>query len=198
MNSETAAQRETNAALLDRVTFGFWMYLMSDCLLFASLFAVYAVLHNNTFGGPPAGALFSMSFAFKETLVLLTSNFIMGLAALNCYQGKKRTVLLLLALAFLLGVAFLYMEFSDFAALVQGGNSWQRSGFLSSFFALVGTHGAHVAAGALWMLGLMGAVAYQGLTSANVRRLTCLTLFWHFLDLIWIFIFSIVYLMSAL
>lgn len=182
----------------ERATFGFWVYLMSDCLLFAALFAVYAVLHNSTFGGPPAGAIFSLPLAFTETLILLTSSFAVGLAALAGHRGKKSLALFFLAVTFFLGLAFLSIELSDFASLIRSGNGWQRSGFLSSFFALVGAHGAHVAAGSLWMLGLIASFARTGSTPTNLRRLTCLALFWHFLDLIWIFIFSIVYLMSAL
>ncbi|MDB5178617.1 MAG: cytochrome o ubiquinol oxidase subunit [Patescibacteria group bacterium] len=171
---------------------------MTDCVLFASLFATYAVLHNNTFGGPGAHELFSMPFVLAETLILLTSSFTAGLAILATHQGKRNQVLTWLSLTFLLGVAFLTMEITEFSHLAAEGNSWQRSGFLSAFFTLVGTHGLHIATGLLWMTVLMIQVLRRGLGTATVRRLTLLSLFWHFLDVIWIFIFTIVYLMGAI
>ncbi|MDE2213305.1 MAG: cytochrome o ubiquinol oxidase subunit III [Patescibacteria group bacterium] len=184
-------------SLAERTTFGFWVYLMSDCLLFASLFAVYAVLHANTFGGPSLGSLFSLPTALRETLILLTSSFTAGLALLSANRGKVGHTIAWLSATALLGAAFLAIEWSDFASLARGGSGPSRSGALSSFFALVGTHGAHVTLGALWMLFLIVSIALRGLTPPTLRRLTCLVLFWHFLDLVWIFIFSIVYLMGA-
>lgn len=178
--------------------FGFWVYLMTDCVIFASLFATYAVLHNNTFGGPSAGGLFSLPLVLAETLILLTSSFTAGLAVLAAAQGAKKQVLALLAITFALGTAFLTLELTEFAKLASEGHSWQSSGFLSAFFTLVGTHGVHIAAGLLWMGALMVSVARQGLSGGNLRRLTLLSLFWHFLDLIWIFIFTIVYLFGAI
>jgi cytochrome o ubiquinol oxidase subunit III len=184
--------------LEDRVAFGFWVYLMSDCLLFAALFAVYAVLHNNTFGGPPAGALFNLGTAFTETLILLLSSFTIGLGTLFAYRQNKKATLLFLLITLVLGITFLSIELTDFVGLVTSGNGWQRSGFLSSFFGLVGTHGIHVTVGALWMITLLYSIVSKGLGPKNLRRLLCLSLFWHFLDIVWIFIFSIVYLMGAL
>jgi cytochrome o ubiquinol oxidase subunit 3 len=178
--------------------FGFWVYLMTDCVLFASLFATFAVLRNNTFGGPSGTQLFSLPFVLAETLILLTSSFVCGLAILAARRRDKRQVLILFGITFLLGLAFLSMEITEFHHLVVEGNSWRRSGFLSAFFTLVGTHGLHITVGLLWMMTLMIQVARKGLKTATVRRLTMLSLFWHFLDIIWIFIFSIVYLMGAL
>lgn len=180
-----------------KTVFGFWVYLMTDCVLFASLFATYAVLHNNTFGGPDARELFSMPFVLGETLILLTSSFTAGLALLAMHARRKSQVLSWLAVTFVLGIAFLFMEMSEFAQLVAEGNSWQRSGFLSAFFTLVATHGLHILTGLLWLLVVFVQILRSGLTASSVQRLTLFSLFWHFLDLVWIFIFTIVYLMGA-
>lgn len=180
-----------------KTIFGFWVYLMTDCVLFASLFATYAVLHNNTFGGPDARELFSMPFVLGETLILLTSSFTAGLALLAMHARRKSQVLSWLAVTFVLGIAFLFMEMSEFAQLVAEGNSWQRSGFLSAFFTLVATHGLHILTGLLWLLVVFVQILRNGFTSSSVQRLTLFSLFWHFLDLVWIFIFTIVYLMGA-
>ncbi len=177
--------------------FGFWVYLMTDVVLFASLFATFAVLRNNTYGGPPGRELFSLPYVLTETLLLLTSSFTCGLAMLAARRGDKRTVLVLFGITFLLGVAFLGMELTEFHHLAAEGNSWRRSGFLSSFFTLVGTHGLHITVGLLWMGVMMVRIVRAGLGRATLRRLTMLSLFWHFLDIIWIFIFTIVYLLGA-
>jgi cytochrome o ubiquinol oxidase subunit 3 len=178
--------------------FGFWVYLMTDCVLFASLFATYAVLHNNTFGGPGAGELFSLSFVLAETLILLTSSFMCGLALVSAYKNDKRLTIIFLGITFLLGLSFLGLELSEFHKLYVEGNSWRRSGFLSAFFTLVGTHGLHITAGLLWMGAMMLRIGRAGLTPISLRRVTMLSLFWHFLDIVWIFIFTVVYLMGAL
>lgn len=180
-----------------KTVFGFWVYLMTDCVLFASLFATYAVLHKNTFGGPGARELFDMNFVLVETLILLTSSFTAGLAILAMHAKRKVQVLSWLAVTCGLGIAFLTMELGEFAALVAEGNSWQRSGFLSAFFTLVATHGLHILTGLLWLLVLFAQVLRSGLTRSSVQRLTMFSMFWHFLDLVWIFIFTIVYLMGA-
>jgi cytochrome o ubiquinol oxidase subunit III len=177
--------------------FGFWVYIMTDCVLFASLFATYAVLHNNTAGGPNAKELFSMPYVLAETLILLTSSFVCGLAILAAHNQQKRQVLWLFGLTFVLGLAFLGLELHEFRNLYIEGNSWRRSGFLSAFFTLVGTHGLHITAGLIWMAVMMIRVSKFGLTKMSLRRLTMLSLFWHFLDIIWIFIFTIVYLMGS-
>jgi cytochrome o ubiquinol oxidase subunit 3 len=176
---------------------GFWVYLMTDCVLFASLFATYAVLHNNTFGGPSGATIFNLPYVLVETLVLLTSSFTCGLATIAAARQSTKQVVAWFGVTFILGTTFLVMELSEFSRLVHDGNSWQRSGFLSSFFTLVGTHGLHISIGLLWMLVMMIQVLRRGLGPNTVRRLTMLSLFWHFLDLIWIFIFTIVYLMGA-
>jgi cytochrome o ubiquinol oxidase subunit 3 len=178
--------------------FGFWVYLMTDCILFATLFATYAVLHNSTYGGPGAHELFSLPFALTETLILLTSSFTCGLTMLAVESRDKNKVLMWIGITFLLGVSFIAMEFVEFKHLVQEGNSWQRSAFLSSFFTLVGTHGLHITTGLLWMVVLLVQILRRNLSPAILRRLTCFRLFWHFLDLVWVFIFTIVYLIGML
>lgn len=181
----------------DKTTFGFWVYLMTDCVLFASLFATYAVLHGNTFGGPGGRELFSMPYVLAETLILLTSSFTCGLASLAVRRKDQQMTIIWFAITALLGMAFLTLELTEFRHLVVEGNSWRRSGFLSAFFTLVGTHGLHITVGLLWMFALLAQVVRRGLTEATSRRLLLLSLFWHFLDVIWIFIFSIVYLLGA-
>lgn len=182
----------------DKVTFGFWVYLMSDCVLFAGLFATYAVLSGATYGGEGAGDLFSLPFVFVETVLLLTSSFTVGLALLAARAQKKTLTLLMLAATCVLGLGFLGMEVSEFAKLIAEGNGPSRNAFLSAFFTLVGTHGAHIFFGSLWMLVLMAHVAWRGLAAGTVRKLACFGLFWHFLDIIWICIFTVVYLMGFL
>jgi cytochrome o ubiquinol oxidase subunit 3 len=181
-----------------KTVFGFWVYIMTDCVLFATLFATYAVLHNNTYGGPSSAELFSLPFVLAETLILLTSSFTAGLGWLAARRGQTKLVLLLFGLTFLLGLAFLTLEIKEFRHLAAEGNSWRRSGFLSAFFTLVGTHGLHITIGLSWMAFLLSNILRRGITTVNLRRLTILTLFWHFLDIIWIFIFSVVYMMGAL
>lgn len=180
----------------DKTIFGFWVYLMTDLVMFAVLFAAFAVLRNNTFGGPSGRELFSLPYVLGETLVLLTSSTTCGLAILAAHRLDKKAVIIWFGITFLLGATFLAMELTEFNHLVMEGNSWQRSGFLSSFFTLVGTHGLHITAGLVWMIVLLIKVTLSGLNSSNTRKLTLLSLFWHFLDIVWIFIFTIVYLMA--
>lgn len=191
---EAVDEKQANAA---KTIFGFWVYLMTDCVLFASLFATFAVLRNNTYGGPGGAELFSLSFVLAETLILLTSSITCGLGILAARQGKKDLVLKLFGVTFILGLAFLGLELHEFSHLYSEGNSWRRSGFLSAFFTLVGTHGAHISVGLLWMATMMYRVRQTGLSLTNVKRLTMLSLFWHFLDIIWIFIFTVVYLLGV-
>ncbi len=186
------------AKLTDRVTFGFWVYLMSDCVLFAGLFATYAVLHTATFGGPGVDSIVDLPYVLAETLLLLTSSFTIGLALLAAHMGRKSLTLLALAATLLLGLGFLGMEVGEFTKLIGEGHGPSTSAFLSSFFTLLGTHGLHVALGSVWMLVLMAHVAYVGLAEGTTRKLMCLGLFWHFLDIIWIFIFTFVYLFGSI
>ena len=179
--------------------FGFWMYIMTDCILFASLFAVYAVFHTHTFGGPHAKDLFSLPFVLTETLILLTSSFTYGLAMLARNSKNAQTIVTRwLWVTFLLGLSFITMELNEFHSLYVEGHTWATSAFLSSFFTLVATHGLHVTAGLIWMVSLIIQIKKHGLTPMTKTKLTCLGLFWHFLDIVWIFVFSVVYLMGAI
>lgn len=178
-------------------SFGFWVYLMTDCVLFATLFAAYAVLHNSTNGGPNAAELFSLRYVLVETLLLLTSSFTIGLAALAIDTRKRRAALAWLVTTFILGTAFVAMEVHEFQHLIQEGNGPSRSAFLSSYFTLVGTHGLHILVGLIWMIVLAVIVLKRGLNDVNGRQLGLLSMFWHFLDVIWIFIFTVVYLIGV-
>lgn len=188
----------TKEAIQEKKMIGFWIYLMTDLLLFASLFATFAVLRNNTFGGPGGSELFDMPFVLLETMILLTSSFSAGLAVLGSSRGHKNQTLFWLIVTFLLGAAFLTLELSEFSHLAAEGNSWARSGFLSSYFTLVGTHGLHIAIGLLW-LGIMIFRLWRfKFKKVDLNRLALFGLFWHFLDIVWIFIFSIVYLIGGM
>jgi len=188
---ETISQQE------DKTLFGFWVYIMTDCVLFASLFATFSVLRNNTYGGPGGEELFSLPFVLSATLILLTSSFSMGLAMLAARAKDKQQVLRWLVLTFILGGAFLGLELHEFGKLAHEGNSWRRSGFLSAFFTLVGTHGLHITAGLIWIATMAYRIYNTGLNKVSLKRLSMLGLFWHFLDIIWIFIFTIVYLLGV-
>jgi len=186
------------AEATEKTVLGFWAYLMTDCVLFASLFAVYAVLHGNTFGGPNGHELFKLPYVLVETMALLTSSFTCGLAMIAAQKRDKSQVLFWLGVTFLLGLTFLGLELSEFHHMVLDGNSWRRSGFLSSYFTLVGTHGLHITFGLIWMAVTSVVISKRGLTEGTLKRLTLLSLFWHFLDIVWIFIFTIVYLFGSL
>lgn len=176
---------------------GFWLYLMTDCIIFASLFITYAVLHYNTFGGPSGKDLFDLRIAFGETFVLLISSVSCGLAVISAVKHNTRRCIKFLAFTVLLGLSFLSMEFWEFHHLVKAGHSWRVSAFLSSFFALVGTHGLHITFGLIWATVMIVQLSRFGLTVDTFRRLVLFSMFWHFLDLIWIFIFTFVYLMGV-
>jgi cytochrome o ubiquinol oxidase subunit 3 len=177
---------------------GFWIYLMSDCLIFASLFATYGVLSRNYAGGPTGAQVFELPMVAVNTALLLFSSITYGMAMIATQQNKVRETLGWLALTGLLGCGFLGLELKEFTQLIADGAGPQRSAFLSSFFTLVGTHGLHVTFGVIWLATLMVQVARRGITATNRRRLMCLSLFWHFLDVIWIGVFSFVYLLGVM
>ncbi len=188
----TSAEHDSSKTIL-----GFWIYLMTDCILFATLFATFAVLRNNTFGGPSGAELFSLPFVLVETIVLLTSSFTCGLMLLAARAHKQSAVVAWLSVTALLGAVFLGLELYEFNKLLAEGQSWQRSGFLSAFFTLVGTHGLHITAGLIWAVFMLVQVVRRGVTATTMQRLTLFSMFWHFLDIVWIFIFTIVYLLGA-
>ena len=177
---------------------GFWMYLMSDCLIFAVLFAAYAVLGNSYAGGPSPKEIFELPLVAVNTAMLLFSSITYGFAMLSMEEGRQRVMQMWLVFTGLFGLAFLSIEMYEFATLIHEGAGPTRSAFLSSFFTLVGTHGLHVTMGLIWLVTLMVQVQKHGLIAANKRRLMCLSMFWHFLDVIWIGVFTFVYLMGTL
>lgn len=181
----------------DTKQFGFWIYLMTDCILFAALFATYVILRGNTFGGPSGHQLFSMPWVLAETMCLLTSSFTCGLAVVAARAGRKQLVLWLLRATLFLGLAFLAIELHEFLQLATEGHGWTTSAFLSAFFTLVGTHGLHITVGLLWLSMMLWQIKRRGFTPGVMRRLGMFSMFWHFLDIIWIFIFTIVYLMGV-
>ena len=177
---------------------GFWVYLMSDCLLFACLFAIYGVLGRSYAAGPSGADLFDLQTVAINTSMLLLSSITYGLAMIAMQKRRIGAVQGWLAVTGLFGLAFLGLELNEFARLIHEGAGPQRSAFLSSFFALVGTHGLHVTFGIVWLVTLVAQVRKHGLTPDNRRRLTCLSMFWHFLDVVWIGVFTFVYLMGVL
>jgi cytochrome o ubiquinol oxidase subunit 3 len=177
---------------------GFWIYLMSDCLIFAVLFAIYGVLGASLAGGPGPRDLFDLPLVALNTTLLLISSITYGFAMLAMADGDGKRTVQWLAVTGLFGAGFVAVEIYEFAHLIHEGAGPQRSGFLSAFFALVGTHGLHVSFGILWIVVMIVQVRTRGLIPANQRRLTCLSLFWHFLDLVWIGVFTFVYLLGVL
>lgn len=192
------SRAEELVAIHEKKTLGFWIYLMTDCVLFAALFATFAVLRGATAGGPGGPELFDMPFVLIETIILLTSSFTIGMALLGSVRGYKTQTLVWLFITFALGVVFLSMELYEFMVLVGEGHGPQQSAFLSSYFTLVATHGIHIAIGLLWMAVVIVRLWRHGFKKTDVNRLALLGLFWHFLDIIWIFIFSFVYLIGGM
>lgn len=177
---------------------GFWLYLMSDCLVFAVLFAVYAVLGRSYAAGPSGADLFDLPLVAANTALLLCSSITYGFAMIAMLRGRVQGVLGWLAVTGLFGLGFLGIELFEFAHLIHEGAGPWRSAFLSSFFTLVGTHGLHVTFGVIWLMTLMVQVHNLGLIHENKRRLICLSMFWHFLDVVWVGVFTFVYLMGVL
>lgn len=187
---------ETEAA--DRYMFGFWLYIISDCLLFCTLFATYAVMSQNFAGGVTSKDLFALDFVAVETALLLLSSFTFGMAMLSANKTNMPKTMLWLIITALLGLSFLGMEIYEFIHFSHEGATPQTSGAWTAFYSLVGTHGLHVAAGLIWMVILFFHFKRDGFSHANKIRLACLSLFWHFLDIIWICVFSFVYLRGAM
>jgi len=177
---------------------GFWIYLMSDALIFATLFATFGVLGRNVAGGPGPQQLFDLHIVAVNTAILLVSALTCGLSMIALQGGKVRVVQLWLVVTALLGIAFVAIELQEFAQMVAEGATPRRSAYLSAFFTLVGTHGLHVTFGVLWIAVMLLQIRQRGLHPDNRRRLLCLSMFWHFLDVIWIGVFTFVYLLGVL
>lgn len=182
----------------DSKIFGFWIYLMTDLIIFSVLFATFIVLRNNTFGGPSGRDLFELPSVLAETLILLASSFTCALGMLAIHQKQKNLATFWFIVTFLLGVSFLTIEITEFSLLIHQGAGPERSAFLSSFFTLVGTHGLHISIGLMWMVVEMCRIRLRPLSAHNISRIFRMTLFWHFLDFVWIFIFTTVYGMGYL
>lgn len=176
---------------------GFWIFLVTDCLLFATLFATYSVLHTHTNGGFTAKE-FDVPGFIIETFVLLVSSFTSGLAVLEMHKGNKKGLIGWLIITLLLGATFVGLEIHEFASMAAEGATLSKSAFLTSFFSLVGTHGLHVTFGIFWMVGIIFQLSRKGITPVTTRKLTIISLYWHFLDAVWIFIFTVVYLMGVM
>lgn len=177
---------------------GFWMFLVTDFMMFATVFAAYAVLKNSTFGGPGPKELFDLSFNFIESLVMLFLSFSASVAATFAHKNRKNLTLVFFGIVFLLAILMAGMEYIEFARLCESGNKWTRNAFLSAYFTLIGTHWFHLLFGILWAPILLIPIMKNGLTDVSLKRLTCFKMFWVFLNVVWIFIFAFVYLLGAL
>ena len=179
------------------VAYGFWIFLLSDVVMFSALFASYAVLTRANAGGPTGGQLFSQTSVAIETACLLASSYTCGLMSLAVNSRRRAATYFFAAVTFVLGAAFLNLEIHEFAAMIARGATPQRSAFLSAFFTLVGCHGLHVTAGLVWLVVMMAQVAIKGFRPNVERRLVCFALFWHTLDVVWVWLFTVVYLMGV-
>jgi len=178
--------------------FGFWIFLITDVILFGCLFATYVVLKGNTNGGPTGAELFAMPGIIASTFILLTSSFTSGLAVLSMNRGDKRGLIGWLAVTALLGASFIALEVTEFVHMVHEGATIGTSAFLSAFYTLVGTHGLHVSLGLVWMTSIILQLKKRGITDVTKRKVNVVSLYWHFLDVVWIFVFTIVYLMGVM
>ncbi|KEQ25888.1 cytochrome o ubiquinol oxidase subunit III [Paenibacillus tyrfis] len=193
----SSSEHHDHPDLEEMRTFGFWIYLMTDVIIFGSLFAAYIVLQGNRNGGPGPAELFQLGGIIASTFILLTSSYTSGLAVLAMHKGKLKALMGWLGVTVLLGAAFIVLEVNEFIHLVHEGATISTSAFLSAFFTLVGTHGLHVSLGLVWMIALIIQLAKHGITPVTKRKVNVISLFWHFLDVVWIFVFTIVYLMGV-
>jgi len=201
MRTTTASHEnypDTHHDNYSKTVFGFWLYLMSDFILFGALFATYVVLSDSTFGGHSGKEIFFPLYTLIQTLLLLTATFTAGLAGASAHRLDKKRTLVFFAMTFVLGAAFFGMQIAEFARFIHMGDGWDKSAFLSAYFTVVGTHAAHILFGLLWTVVLLVPVCREGLSMPSVRRLTCLRMFWQFVNIVWVFIFSFVYLMGVI
>jgi len=182
----------------DVKVFGFWLFIITDCILFGTLFATFAVLRGSTAAGPLPSDLIELTGIIVSTFILLTSSYTSGIAVLQMNKGNVKGLITWLGITVLLGAAFIYLEVTEFIHLVHEGAAITTSAYWSAFFTLVGTHGLHVSIGLVWMIGLMLQLKRRGITPVTKRKVTIISLYWHFLDVIWIFVFTFVYLMGVM
>lgn len=195
--SESHSEHHAHPDMEEMRTFGFWIYLMTDVILFGTFFATYIVLRGNTNGGPGPAELFEIGGVIASTFILLTSSYTCGLALLAMNRGKRQALLGWLGITVLLGAIFIGLEINEFIHLVHEGATMGTSAFLSAFYTLVGTHALHVLVGLIWMVGVMIQLSRKGITAVTKRKVNVISLFWHFLDVVWIFVFTVVYLMGV-
>lgn len=181
-----------------KTTFGFWVYLLSDLMFFGTLFAAYFVLSKNTFGGPTQKEIFMLSEATIETFLLLITATTAGLAGVFTHRKQKGAAIVFFLITFVLGVAFLPLLFREYVHIFDLGYSWKSNGFLSMYFTLTATFALHVIVGLLWILVLLPPVLKQGITPLNLKRLSCLRIFWQFINVVWVFIYTFVYLLGVI
>jgi len=198
MDTPHDAHQEVEEETYSKTLFGFWLYLLTDFILFATLFAVFLVLRNKTFGGPTPKDIFDLPYSLWQSFILLTCSFTTGIAGAFAHRENKKGTGVFFLITALLGIAFLCFEFLEFKQLIEEGGSWKVSAFLSAFYTLVGTHTVHVIFAIAWVPVLLYSVWREGITFTSLRRLTCLRMFWQFLNVIWIFIFIVVYLMGVI
>ncbi len=189
---------DTHHDTYSKTVFGFWIYLLTDFVLFGALFATYAVLRSNTFSGPNAKELFLLPQVFLQSILLLIASFTIGLASASTHRLDKKKMLIFSTLTLCLGIAFTFLQCDEFYRLLDQGYSWKKSAFLSAYFTLVGTHTLHLAFAILWTLFLVIPTFFYGITPPFIRRMTCLKMFWQFLNVVWVFIFTFVYLTGGL
>lgn len=192
------AYPDTHHDVYSKTVFGFWIYLLSDFMLFATLFAAYAVLHKSTFGGPSGEELFNLPRTLIQTLILLTSAFTVGLGGAMAHRKNKWGTFSFFLVTFILGIAFIWMMGTEFTYLSAQGHNWKSNAFLSMFYTLIGIHGLHLIIAILWIPILMIPMFREGITLISIKRFTCLRMFWQFLNIIWIFIFNLVYLLGVI
>ena len=194
---DQSAHHDHDAQVYSKTLFGFWVYLVTDFMLFATFFVTYAVYSRNTVGGPGPSELFHLPFALAQTLVLLASSFTIGIATALAHKNKKGASIAWFAITFLIAIVFMCMQFHEYGRLVSEGYTWSTNAFLSAFYTLVGMHTLHVIFGLIWFILFMISVISSGFTATNLRRVSCLKMFWQFIYVVWIFIFTIVYLIGV-
>lgn len=192
------ASPDTHHDIYSKTVFGFWLYLLTDFMLFATIFATYAVLSPNHFGGPTQKQLFNLDYTTLQTFILLISTFTVGIGGAYAHRRNKGGTIAFFLITFLLGLIFLGMELHEFFHLIAAGSGWEKSGFASAFFTLVGMFVLHLVIALLWVIVLLIPVFRSGVSGPCIRRLTCLKMFWQFLNIVWVFIYTIVYLVGII
>ena len=188
---------DTHHDVYSKTVFGFWLYLLTDFMLFATIFAAYAVLNGNTFGGPTPKTLFNLDYTTLQTFILLVSTFAASVGGAYAHRKSKGGTILFFLISFVLGAVFLGMEFHEFSHLIAAGSGWEKNAFASAFFSLVGMFQFHLIIALLWLILLLIPVFRSGVSGRSVLRLTCLRMFWQFLNIVWVFIYTLVYLLGV-